>query len=138
MKSNSTAKTVVHLLVAAIFALVLPTAVRAESPDGQPARTELAANTVDSALAQHGAVQLALGNQAYARGEYDAAFRLYRSIAVLGIPEAHYRLGLMYIDGVGTRKSIRQAEYWLNLAAIKNHPGAAEALNSVKTSAAQG
>lgn len=100
---------------------------------GEPAPTELAAAAVPG-----GNEQLSKANAAYARGEYAEAFRLYRNIAVLGIPEAHYRLGLMYLDGVGTRKNLRQAEYWLKLAASQNHPGAAATLGSLRSTDAQG
>ncbi|CAB1367347.1 tetratricopeptide repeat protein [Denitratisoma oestradiolicum] len=78
--------------------------------------------------------QLQAGNAAYARKEYTEALRIFRNIAVLGVPEAHYRLGIMYAEGLGTRKSERQAEYWLKLASRKNYPGAASALGKLRTS----
>lgn len=82
--------------------------------------------------------QLSRGNAALQRGDYAEAFRLFRNIAVLGVPEAHYRLGLMYANGLGVRKSARQAEYWLGLAARENVPGADAALASLKAVAAGG
>lgn len=76
--------------------------------------------------------QLARGNAALGRGDYAEAFRLFRNIAALGVPEAHFRLGQMYAAGLGTRRSARQAEYWLGLAAREAFPGAAEALAVVR------
>jgi TPR repeat protein len=73
---------------------------------------------------------------AYNRGDYAEAFRLFRNVSVLGEPEAHYRLGLMYAEGLGTRKSLHLAAYWLRLAARQNHPGAAKALTALKSSEA--
>lgn len=72
--------------------------------------------------------QLRAANAAYASGDYPKALKLFRNIAVLGVPEAHFRLGIMYARGLGTRQSSRQAEYWLALAVRANYPGAADAL----------
>ena len=77
---------------------------------------------IAAALTNSGISQLASGNAAYARGDYATAFRAYRNIAVLGIPEAHYMLGVMYREGQGTRKSAKQAEYWLKLAVLAKFP----------------
>jgi TPR repeat protein len=93
---------------------------------------------IAAALTSSGTSQLASGNAAYARGDYTAAFRTYRNIAVLGIPEAHFKLGVMYREGQGTRKSAKQAEYWLKLAVLAKFPGASEALASLQQSEAQG
>ncbi len=118
MKSVCAKWIVAHFLAASISSFALsPAACAGSAAHGN--------------LASDGRAQLSRGNAAYARGDHAEAFRLYRNIAVLGIPEAHYRLGLMYKDGVGTRKSVRQAEYWLKLAAEENHPGAAAALSSI-------
>lgn len=78
--------------------------------------------------------QLRAGNAAYGRKEYAEALRIFRNIAVLGVSEAHYRLGIMYAEGLGTRKNERQAEYWLKLASQKNYPGAASALDKLRAS----
>lgn len=87
--------------------------------DGSPVETD-AAN------------QLRAANAAYASGDYPKALKLFRNIAVLGVPEAHFRLGIMYARGLGTRQSSRQAEYWLALAARENYPGAADALAALR------
>lgn len=118
----------------ALGACALP-ASAATTPD-QPTGTleQLSESEFAARLDAEG--QLARGNAAFSRGDYAEAFRIFRNIAVLGVPEAHFRLGQMYAAGLGTRKSSRQAEYWLNLAARENVPGATEALASVKISPA--
>jgi TPR repeat protein len=136
MKSVRTKWLAAHLLAAAAAFFSLSPLAAAD--DGQMVRSEAAATELAAAAAPGGNEQLSKANAAYARGEYAEAFRLYRNIAVLGISEAHYRLGLMYLDGVGTRKNLRQAEYWLKLAASQNHPGAAATLGSIKSTEAQG
>jgi len=75
--------------------------------------------------------QLHAGIVAYEQGNYSEAFRLFRNISALGVTEAHFRLGMMYAEGIGTRKSPRQAAYWLKLAAGKNYPGATEMLATI-------
>lgn len=82
--------------------------------------------------------QLNKGRAAYNRGDYVEAFRLFRNISVFGEPEAFYRMGLMYAEGRGTRKSATLAAHWLKLAAKKNYPGAEAALASLKPVSAPG
>lgn len=136
MKSVSAKWLAAHLLVAAAsFFSLSPSA---WAGDGQTVRSEPAATELAAAAVPGGKEQMSKADAAYARGDYVEAFRLYRNVAVLGISEAHYRLGLMYLDGVGTRKNQRQAEYWLKLAASQNHPGAAATLGSLKSTEAQG
>lgn len=133
MKSNCKAWIVAHLLAAAACVLSFPATAHAGSMDGQTGRNELAAGAAVAGVEHDAGRQLARANAAYAQGDYAEAFRLYRNIAVLGLSEVHYRLGLMYVEGQGTRKNARQAEYWLTLAATEKYPGAAEALASLKT-----
>lgn len=138
MKSVCATWIAAHVLAASVsFAAFSPVACAA-SGDGQSVRRNSAAKELAATLEAGGVEQLSRGNAAYARGDYAEAFRLYRNVAVLGIPEAHYRLGLMYLDGVGTRKSVRQAEYWLKLAASESHPGAAAALSALKSNEDRG
>lgn len=82
--------------------------------------------------------QLKEGISAYQRGNYDEAFRVFRNIAIFGQPEVHYRLGLMYAEGLGTRKSPTLAAHWLKLAAKHNYPGASEALISLRSAGISG
>ena len=106
--------------------------VDAEAQPTQLVARAVAAETIDAAG------QLAMGNAAYRRGEYDYAFRVYREMAVLGVAEAQYRLALMYVSGQGTRKSPSQAQHWMNAALERGYPGAAEALGLIRAMSAQG
>lgn len=72
---------------------------------------------------------LALGNY-YLTGIASAAIKpnptrsreLYTYTATyFGDPEAQFRLGGLYIDGIGGSKDIKQGLRWLNLAAEKGH-----------------
>lgn len=132
MESNCKTWIAAHLLAAAC-AIAFPVTAHAGAMDGQTGRDDLATGAAISGVELDASRQLARANAAYAQGDYAEAFRLYRNIAVLGLSEAHYRLGLMYVEGRGTRKNARQAEYWLTLAATEKYPGAAEALASLKT-----
>jgi len=76
--------------------------------------------------------QVSRGIAAYDRGEYQEAFRLLTNASVIGGPEVHYRLGLMYAEGLGVRKNPNRAAYWLRLAAKQNHVSASEALSALK------
>ena len=103
----------------------------------------LAAEGLNRASVQDDAVfdttaQLNEGRSAYQRGDYEKAFQVFRNIVVFGQPEVHYYLGLMYAEGLGTRKSQNLAAHWLGLAAKHRYPGAAEALNALKPAGATG
>lgn len=130
MKSSSSSKA--SVFSCAIVALALSGAAGASAGSGERVRALPAAAAPATGDPFNVAAQVKAGNAAYARGDYAEAFRLFRNVAVLGATEAHYRLGVMYANGLGTRKSARQAEYWLKLAARRNFPGAAEALASVR------
>lgn len=138
MKSNCKAWIVAHVLAGSACAFTFPATAHAGALDGQIGRNDLAAGEALAGVEHDANRQLARANAAYAQGDYAEAFRLYRNIAVLGLSEAHYRLGLMYVEGRGTRKNARQAEYWLTLAATEKYPGAAEALASLKIMDARG
>ena len=79
--------------------------------------------------------QLRSGIAAYNQGNYAEAFRKFRNISTLGVPEAEYRLGMMYAEGRGVRQNLRQAAYWLNQAAQQKFPGARDALASIRPDA---
>lgn len=138
MKLNLIRRSVLSLLLAALSFLALPATVNASSSDGLKSQSgpEMANAVVADQFNVAG--QLAAGNAAYSRGDYAEAFRLYRNIAVFGVPESHYRLGLMYAEGLGTRKSANQAEFWMKSAAQSNYPGAAEALSLIRARLAKG
>jgi TPR repeat protein len=52
------------------------------------------------------------------------AARLYEDAARQGLPDAMYRLGLMYLDGEGVQQNFGNAVYWFYQAAQRGHPGA--------------
>jgi TPR repeat protein len=61
---------------------------------------------------------------AYDRGDYVTAFRLIRPLALSGDPVAQYHLGLMYLNGEGTRQNAAEATKWFRLAAEQGDPRA--------------
>ena len=64
------------------------------------------------------------GVEAYDRGDYEAAFVLWRSLAMGGDPRAQSRLGQMYAAGIGVRRNDQAALRWTRRAAEQ---GAVEA-----------
>jgi uncharacterized protein len=61
---------------------------------------------------------------AHQRGDYATAFRLVRPLAERGDVIAQYHLGLMYMNGEGTRQNAAEATRWLRLAAEQGDPRA--------------
>jgi TPR repeat protein len=57
-------------------------------------------------------------------GEYDKAFEYYTRAAELGDSDAHYMLGLMYVDGDVVEKDKEKEVYHNEKAAIGGHPWA--------------
>ena len=136
MKSNSLQKCLQSLLLAMFLAL----ACSAHASPGSSPRNQPEPKPASAAISDQFNVagQLAAGNAAYSRGDYAEAFRLFRNIAVLGVPESHYRLGMMYASGLGTRQSANQAEFWMKSAAESRYPGAAKALSLIRAMLAKG
>lgn len=136
MEHSLIRRSALSLLLAALSAIALS----AYASPSAGLRNQSGPETRNGAVADQFNVagQLAAGNAAYKRGDYAEAFRIYRNIAVLGVPESHYRLGLMYAGGLGTRQSPNQAEFWMKSAAERNYPGAAEALSLIRAMMAKG
>jgi hypothetical protein len=66
---------------------------------------------------------VALGNQFYEGKKYEEARKLYVMGVVRGIPEAQYRLGKMYLEGLGVEKDrTRAMELFMNSADAKYAP----------------
>lgn len=57
------------------------------------------------------------GLQAFKQGKYELALRYWIPLAEAGDSEIQYNLGVMYTDGRGVEKDIKQAIYWLTEAA---------------------
>lgn len=61
------------------------------------------------------------GYDAYERGDYSGAFRLWRPLAEAGNAEAQYNIGYMYDYGEGLPVDDQQAIYWFTAAAEQGH-----------------
>ncbi len=61
------------------------------------------------------------GGDAYDRGQYQAAFREWRSLAEDGNAYAQYNLGMMYEDGLGVAQSDTEAAKWYRKSAEQGH-----------------
>ncbi len=59
-------------------------------------------------------------------------YRLYR-LASRGDADAQYRLGMRYLNGIGTPQDIRLAYIWLGKAADRNHEQARQDLGHLRT-----
>ena len=60
----------------------------------------------------------------YQKGDYSSAFEYSKKAAELGYVGAHFRLGLMYIDGQGVEKDEKKSIHHTEVAAIGGHPDA--------------
>lgn len=58
---------------------------------------------------------------AYEAGEYTKAFQLFEKLSQAGDSQAQYDLSQMYLQGIGTSKSLEQGWVWLNRAAEKGN-----------------
>jgi TonB family protein len=64
------------------------------------------------------------GQAAYARGDYEAALRLWRPLAEGGSARAQNNLGVMYENGKGVPEDVAEAIKWYSLAAQQGYAGA--------------
>lgn len=55
--------------------------------------------------------------EAYHRGDYATAYRLFKPLAERGVPEAMASLGNMHASGYGVPEDLREAEKWWRKAA---------------------
>ena len=62
--------------------------------------------------------------------DLDKAFRLCLDLAKKGLPEAMYRVGMYFEQGIGTYKDTELARYWYNEAAQKGNMLAERRLKS--------
>ncbi len=54
--------------------------------------------------------------RAYASGDYETALQILLPLAEQGHPDAQFRLGMMFDNGLGLPKDPVEAEYWYNKA----------------------
>lgn len=67
-------------------------------------------------------------NKAYYNREYETAFDIFKPLAQQGNAEAQYRIGWMYIYGLGIYRSYPDAVDWLTKAANQGIPEATHQL----------
>ncbi|MBT5186042.1 MAG: sel1 repeat family protein [Kordiimonadaceae bacterium] len=70
----------------------------------------------------------AIGEEAYAKGEYELALSEFTKSAENDDMNAQYNLGVMYEHGHGVTQSDLKAGEWYQLAADNGHPDAPMAL----------
>lgn len=71
------------------------------------------------------------GVKAFARKEYAAAAKLFRSLAEKGNAVAQYRIAMMHKMGLGVSKDRKQAQKWSRLAAKQGNTDAQVLLGSL-------
>jgi uncharacterized protein len=64
------------------------------------------------------------GFDAFTRGDYPEAVRLYREAAEQGITKAQFNLGLMFYHGQSVPQDYSQAHLWFQKAAAQGYAGA--------------
>ena len=57
------------------------------------------------------------GTAAYERGDYNVAYKEFKTLAEKGFAEAQNNLGSMYADGLGVKKDLAEAVKWYRKAA---------------------
>jgi len=67
------------------------------------------------------------GVEAFMQGDYDAAVRIWRPLAIAGDADAQYNLGQAYWLGRGVANDPKQAEDWYRRAAEQGQPKARDA-----------
>ena len=75
-------------------------------------------------LAQDAAPAYIEGVEAYYRGDYATALRVYKAHAALGNADAQLSLGSMYYRGKGVPQDYAEAVKWFRLAAEQGDPDA--------------
>lgn len=70
----------------------------------------------------------ALGEEAYAKGQYDVALIEFKDAAENGDMYAQFNMGVLYEHGHGVAQSDMRAAEWYQLAEDNGHPEAALAL----------
>jgi hypothetical protein len=65
-----------------------------------------------------------MGNQRFAEGDYEGAFKCWTTAAQLGDAIAHYQLSVMYREGHGVENDKKKELHHLTEAATSGHPNA--------------
>jgi hypothetical protein len=75
-------------------------------------------------LGQQDAEKLQAGWVAYQAGQMRDALKLWRSLADKGVPDAQFRVGGMFEQGLGVNRDMIEAYRWYRLAAARNYASA--------------
>ena len=62
-----------------------------------------------------------LGEVRRREGDYETALEYLTKAAELGDADAHYKLSVLYLEGIGVEKDMKKAIYHLEDAAIRGH-----------------
>ena len=73
----------------------------------------------------------AAGMQAFRNEDYQTAFREWKTAAEGGQAEAQFDLGLLYAEGLGTRRDLAEAAEWYRKAADQGNAQAEFALGQM-------
>ena len=84
-----------------------------------------------SLLAVPGWGQSDAGYDAYKRGDYAAAHRVWKSLAEGGDASAQYNLGLLYHHGLGVKRQLGEAAKWYARAAENGDADAQKAIGDL-------
>ncbi len=94
---------------------------------------------VSSAFVAIGVYSLdGIPNTAVKRDTARAQEMFHFAATTFGDPDAQYNLALMYIDGKGVAKNVRQSVRWLGYSAAKNHVESQAMLGNILFNGAEG
>ena len=102
---------------------------RAAVPDTDEEEIELVMKRIE---ANDPVATCSMGMDRYCELDFEAAFEYYSNAAALGRVEAHYRLSIMYGEGLGVEKDEKRELHHLTEAAIGGHAHARHNLGCVE------
>lgn len=70
-------------------------------------------------------------HQIFKERKFDEAFNKMKPIAEKGYSKAQFVLGVMYLEGLGTKKNITEAFKWIELSAMQDYPPAQVSLGEI-------
>ena len=93
-----------------------------------PRHALMAALLIVALCSQTQSADFKAGVAAYKRGDFEAALRAWRPLAVQGDPNAQFNLGVMHKIGEGVPQDDTEAMKWFRMAAEQGHARARETL----------
>jgi len=76
------------------------------------------------------------GQARFSGGDYKGAYEKWLPLAEKGEPRAQYSVGVLFLQGLGVGKDMKEAELWFGRAAQQGYAPAAAALRALKAQAA--